>query len=133
MDTIKARKRVKRHLRRRGEDCDFEITPQFVMFWWRVLNNAVFGGILDAPKRIEIRNFRDCYGWCKGYKRNNDVVIGMCRDFEDRKQFLTILVHEMVHSYEHQHTGKMSHGKGFTEWEGRIKRNTGLTLTEFID
>jgi len=103
------------------------------MFWWHLLNVAVFDGILVAPKRIEIRTFRYCLGWCKGLKRKGKTILGISDDCFDRKEFLTVLVHEMVHAYEHQEIGKMSHGKTFYEWKSRIKRNTGLSLNEYID
>ena len=98
-----------------------------------MLNVAVFDGILVPPKRVEIRTFRDCLGWCKGLKRNGRVVIGISDDCFDKKMFLTVLAHEMVHAYEHQELNKMSHGKTFYDWEGRIKRNVGLPLNEYVD
>lgn len=133
MDKIKARRRIKKHVRERGGRCDFEVTPQFVLFWWHKLNSAVFDNKLTPPKKIEIRNFRDCWGWCKTYKTKPDIVLGITSDMWDRKTFLTVLVHEMVHQHEHQTYKKMSHGQNFYYWQDKIKRNIGLSLSEYVD
>ena len=133
MDKIKARRKIKKHVKERGEFADFEVTPQFVLFWWHKLNSAVFDNKLSPPTSIEIRNFRDCWGWCKTYKRKPDIVIGITSDMWDRKTFLTVLVHEMVHQWEYETHGRMSHGKNFYGWRDRIKRNIGLPLDEYVD
>ena len=98
-----------------------------------MLNVAVFDSILSPPKRVEIRTFRDCLGWCKGLKRKGRVVIGISDNCFDKKLFLTVLVHEMVHAYEHQELNKMSHGKTFYEWAPKIKSRANLKLSEYID
>jgi len=130
---IKAQQRIKKHIRKRGEACDFELTPEFALYWWHQLNNAIFDNQLKPPVRFVIRNFRDCVGWCKPLKRNSNVVVGLYREMWDRKYFLTILVHEMVHSYEYQEHGYMSHGDNFYKWAPKIKRTIGLQLSEFVD
>lgn len=133
MDRIKARQRIKRHVKERGETSDFEVTPQLVLFWWHKLNSAVFNNELIPPKDIEIRKFRDCWGWCKTYQTKPDIILGITSDMWDRKTFLTVLVHEMVHMWEHETFGKMSHGQNFYFWQEKIKRNIGLQLNEYVD
>jgi len=133
VDKIKARRKIKKHVRERGEYTDFDVTPQFVLFWWHKLNSAVFNNKLTTPKNIEIRNFRDCWGWCKTYKTKPDIVLGITSNMWDRKTFLTVLVHEMVHQWEHETYGRMSHGQNFHQWRDRIKRDIGLSLDEYVD
>lgn len=133
MDKIKARQRIRKHVKEKGRSADFDVTPQFVLFWWHKLNAAVFNNALQPPRNIEIRNFRDCLGWCKSHRKNKPYVsLGIYREMPDRKVFLTVLVHEMVHQWEHQNIGKMSHGQNFYMWKGRIKRNIGLDLDEYV-
>lgn len=131
--TIAARKRIKSHLKKRGEEL-LDVTPSFVLHWWHLLNHAVFRGILYPPKKIECRNFRDgSFGWTSPVPRTNDVVMGIRREMEDRKQFVTVLAHEMVHQYEWVYHRRMSHGQNFYEWAPLIKRELNLTLSEYID
>ena len=134
---IQARQRIKKHLKKRGEDL-LEVTPELVMYWWHVLNNALFYGILIPPKKIHCRNFRDgtrgwiTYGWCSS-KSPDKVEIGIRRELEDRKQFMVVLVHEMVHQYELTTIGEMGHGETFYEWAPMIKRVLNLPLSEYVE
>lgn len=131
--TIAARKRIKTHLRNRGEEL-LDVTPTFVLHWWHQLNHAVFRGILQPPKRIECRNFHDgSYGWTSPVPKTYDVIMGIRRQLEDRNQFVTVLVHEMVHQYEWVYYRRMSHGQNFYEWAPLIKRELNLSLSEYID
>lgn len=133
-DRILIRKRIRKHIDAKGEACDFEITYSFIMHWWHQMNKAVFNGELPLPKDIIIRNFRDdSYGYCESTKDKESYILGFRREYEDRKTFLTCLVHEMVHSYEQVFHGKMSHGKTFYEWENKVKWRIGLPLGEYID
>lgn len=129
MDKIEARRKIKTHVRERGKDNNLVVTPTLVLFWWHLLNKAVFGGILTPPKRIEIKKFHDCYGWCSGYKRHRRVAMGIRSNINDRKLFLTVLIHEMIHQWEHETYGIMTHGQTFFEWQGKVKRHLGLELS----
>lgn len=134
---IQARRRIKKHLKIKGDDM-LEVTPALVLYWWHVLNNALFYGILNPPSKIHCRNFRSesegwvTYGWCMP-DNYNTVEIGIRRQFDNRKQFLITLTHEMVHQYEMETLGKMSHGQSFYEWEPTIKRLLNLPLTEYVE
>ncbi len=132
---IEARKRIRSHLRKKGDDyC--EVTDTLILYWWHQLNYTIFDGILTPPRKIEIRNFHEgVYGWCKpfGRKNNGTVCIGIRREVDNRHTFLTTLVHEMVHQYQWEHERKMSHGKTFYRWADHLKRTVGLPLDEYVD
>lgn len=131
--TIAARKRIKTHLNKRGAD-GIDITPSFALYWWYQLNVAVFWGILYPPKKIICKNFRDgSFGWTSPVTGSYDVEMGIRREMEDRRQFLTVLVHEMVHQYEWVYHRKMTHGQSFYEWAPLIKRELNLPLSQYID
>ncbi len=128
-----ARKKIKSHLARRGDEYNFEVTPHLVLYWWRICNKALFHGILPIPKNVIIKNFQqEVYGYCEGDHDGDDVVLGIRWGVDTRRCFLTVLVHEMVHQWEHVNIGKMSHGKNFYAWEKRVKRYLGLNLNEYI-
>ena len=132
MDKIQARAKIKAHIKKKGLEEDFVVTETLVMHWWHWLNKAIFDDVLTPPKRIEIRKFHGCLGWCKPLKRNRQVVLGISSGCYDRKTLLTVLSHEMVHTWEHQELGKMSHGYSFYGWQKRIKTRVNLELNEFI-
>jgi len=141
MKNLDRRKRIKAHIKRKGENCDFEITETFALYWWHHFNDVIFDGALRPPVRFEIRNFRDCGGWCRPHNWNNikdrRVVIGLLRDYWDRKTFLTVLAHEMVHQWEWEVLAdwnpKVEHGGDFFSWKNKLKYRTGLPLDRFVD
>lgn len=135
MNRIEAKARIRKHLKSKGEEV-CEVTEPMVMFWWRLLNFAIFGGKLPEPKRIVLKNFHhETLGWCQpfGRKTQRDVAIGMRREYEDRSIFLTVLAHEMVHQYEWFSGKAMSHGKNFYYWEHKVKHAVGLPLNEYVE
>ena len=128
-----ARQRIKTHIRNKGEDL-LEITPTLVRYWWQALNIAIFDSILSPPVKIHCRNFRDgAYGWCMPYLGSNDIEMGIRRELEDRKQFLTVLAHESVHQYQWITERRISHGQSFYAWAPMLKRVLNLPLSEYID
>lgn len=129
------RARIKTHVRHKGENSDFDITETFCAYWWHMLNDAVFDGILTPPVRFELRNFRYDLGWCKPWRpnaSNRRVVIGISTDLYDRKMFLSVLAHEMVHQWEwevaKQWLPRYPHGATFFSWRTKLKSRVGLPL-----
>lgn len=132
MTSDEARRKIKQHIVRRGNEY-VHLTPHFVLYWWRICNKALFGGKLALPKNIIIKNFKDdVYGYCESGTSNPSVVLGIQAGIDSRRCFMTVLVHEMVHQWQHQEHGRMSHGKTFYAWESRVKRYLGLNLNEYI-
>ncbi len=131
------RRRVKRHIARRGEQNDFQLTEAFCMYWWRYLNEAVFDGKLTPPVRFELRRFKgETAGWCQPYCKTKQrrVRIGISTALPNRKTFLEILGHEMVHQWEWEikqewDDKKGDHGPNFYGWREALAKRAGLTLT----
>lgn len=131
MTRTEAQDKVRSHLTRRGKQF-VNVTEPLVRYWWRICNVALFGGKLYSPQQVIIKQFKDCYGYCKCISK--DVVhIGISSDVGTRKLFLTALVHEMVHQWEHQTYGRMGHGKRFYAWQRRVHTYLGLDLNIDID
>lgn len=137
-----ARAKIKDHIRKRGEEYCIDISKEMVVFWFRYLNAAIFNNKLEMPQSITV--FQPRYGedaalgYCR-YIKKDSYHMGICSEFDDRKTFLTVLVHEMVHLWQLQKRTsypfikRMTHGKSFYEWEDKIKRTIGLPLNEYID
>lgn len=129
------RSKIKQHVRSKGEKADFELTESFCLYWWHRLNEAVFDGMLTPPVRFELRNFRDSLGWCMPWRPNakkQRVIIGMSTDILERREFLCILAHEMVHQWEWEVANKwetnIAHGERFFSWRGKLRMRVGLPL-----
>lgn len=48
-------------------------------------------------------------------------------EFDNREMFIAVLAHEMVHQWEQQTYGRMTHGKNFFSWKEKFK-SLGLPL-----
>lgn len=121
-----ARKKVKRHLTKRGKE-QIIVTPRKIIYWWNVLNNAVFHGKLNKPIGIRLIRHHKTYAWAIPAK-NGAIRITFQPTMPSRKLFLMVLVHEMVHAWDHLHDRYMRHGKHFRQWEYKIERTTTLKL-----
>ena len=128
-----ARTFVKEHVKYRG-DQKVKTTEALVRYWWGVLNVAVFYGKLHKPVKINIKPMRkDFASASASSEKKGRVDIEIDEKFLSKWLFLTIVAHEMVHAWEHQHHTVMGHGKRFHAWKNRIKRTIGLDLKEEHD
>ena len=122
---IKARRKIKAHLRRRGSDCNFDITPSYVLYWWHWLNKAIFDEQLTPPNFIDVKDLdKDGYhAMCIAkweYSKKSPVILEINDYFEDKFFFITILAHEMVHQWEQKTYARMSHGSHFFQWKEKF-------------
>ena len=127
---IAARKRIVQHLRRRGHVADFKVTPILVMRWWNLLNEALFDQKLIPPKKIMVKAFRYDYGTCTPTAKRGIVKLSINSEFIDRKTFLAVLAHEMIHQWQWTEIGEMTHGQTFWQWEPTLKKTLNLPLYE---
>lgn len=100
------------------------------MRWWNLLNNALFDGKLIPPKKIIVKAFRNEHGWCNPLSKQGHVQLGINSEFHDRKEFITILAHEMIHQWQWTEVGEMTHGQTFWQWKPLLKRVFNIPLNE---
>lgn len=67
--------------------------------------------------------------------KRGKIVLGINSEFFDRKQFICVLVHEMVHQWEWANgtwsdNPESQHGKYFWQWKQPIKEILNLPLSE---
>ena len=127
------RTKIKQHIKIHGNEWT-EITPTFVTYWWHLSNYAIFDSKLTLPKKIHCRNFRDgSYGWCLPLF-DYTIELGIRRELNDRRTFLIVLIHEMVHQYDWEinKTKAPTHGKTFYSWAPLIKQIVNLPLNKYI-
>lgn len=128
MTHTEARAFLKEHVKYRGGE-ETIVTEQLVRYWWSVLNVAVFYGKLSKPIKVETKQLKGSFGEAEvNTKHKGRINIRLQNKFLSKCLFLTVLLHEMVHAWEHQHHTVMGHGKRFYAWKNRIKRTTGLDL-----
>lgn len=103
---------------------------------YTAVNNAVFNGVLTMPK-IVVRDYtkKNFWGECEGWQRGSrwgehyTVVIRIEKHFPNLKKLIATVAHEMVHQYEWEYHGVMTHGTTtFFAWEEKL-RSKGIRLS----
>ena len=99
--------------------------------WFHILNEQIFGNKLPEfakikVKRLTHKNAHAFYVyWPK--KDNIEPELEMDKVYKDEKFFVEILVHEMIHHFQHSYNEPLGHGPSFTAWSDNLKLK-GLTL-----
>jgi len=114
----KCKKRIKRASH--DDSTVIEVTERKVQFWFNVINTAIFNNRLPKFHEIEIGSFKDFHAMCEC----DDVTytLKIKSKFENRKRFVEVIVHEMIHLHEWVEYQKMTHGKDFFEWKNKLKK-----------
>lgn len=103
-----------------------------VRLWWNLLNRAVFDDKLPKVADIALVQHRKEYAWAIPHDKGR-IKLTIQPRFDTRRLFLMVLIHEMVHAWEHYKDFDMSHGQKFLKWKNKIKTATNLDLKEFPD
>lgn len=130
-DRQTARKLIKNHVKNRG-DQPIVLTDRLVRYWYTALNIAVFNGILPQLADVFFVRHKKAFAWAHG-KEKGRTALSFQPKFASRTLFLKVLVHEMVHVWEHFNDRQMTHGPQFHKWKGPILRRTTLPLETKLD
>ena len=114
----------------------FIATNEHAHMVWHALNHAVFGGVLEFPDKIVVQNRKkwdfwgECEGWQRVHRRGEHYtkVIRIRKTLPSAKKFIEIMAHEMVHQYEWERQGIMTHGKNFFAWKDKLAEK-GIPLS----
>lgn len=97
--------------------------------WFIILNEQIFGNKL--PKFNEVRVGRPkrvhaLFLYWPGDKEKGSSLV-MTKVFENKKLFVEILTHEMIHLFQHTFDEPLGHGPSFRVWSDNLKLK-GLKL-----
>lgn len=87
----------------------------------------MFGGKLPALAEVSFVRHKGEYAWAYPVDGGR-IKLTLQPTFTSRLLFLMVLVHEMVHNWEHFKGKTMTHGPQFYAWRDRITKATGLEL-----
>jgi len=119
-----------------GRNAPLVVTTQMVEDIYDAINSAVFSNMLTRPK-IVVRDYskKNMWGECEGWQRGSrwgphyTVVIRIEKQFPNLKKLIAAIAHEMVHQYEWDYHGVMTHGTStFFAWEEKL-RSKGIRLS----
>ena len=117
------------HANELGNYAPIHVTKDMVEGIYDALNRSVFSGALTRPK-IVVRDYskKGMWGECEGWQRGSrwgehyTKVIRIERNFPNLKKLIQVVAHEMVHQWEWEYHGVMTHGeKTFLIWKDDLK------------
>ena len=99
--------------------------------WFNILNEQIFGGLLEPVDKIFISNHKGYDAYALYYfnhkKRGQPSEISFCKTFACEKMFVEVLAHEMIHHFQYSNDEQLGHGPSFTAWRDNFKLK-GLNL-----
>lgn len=113
----------------KSDDEKFRPTVEDVREWFDILNEQVFGNKLQPIDEIRIKKLGDFHAlfhyWSK--KEQYEPELSMNKVFKNKKLFVEILAHEMIHYFQYSYDEPLGHGPTFWAWSDNLKLK-GLTL-----
>ena len=97
--------------------------------WFVILNEQIFGNKLPQFNEIRVgrpRKVHALFLYWPGEKERGSKLV-MTKVFENKKQFVEILTHEMIHLFQHTFDEPLGHGPSFRVWDDNLKLK-GLKL-----
>lgn len=105
----------------------FLVTDRKVIVWFNIFNQAIFNEGLPRFHQLKLIESKiPYYGMCE-ITSDEEYVLELQEKFPNKKLFLEILIHEMIHLHDFLKYGKMSHGSKFLKWR-KILNRFGLEL-----
>lgn len=111
------------------ENKKFRPTVEDVEEWFHILNEQIFGNKLPQTK-LSVKRLKTGFHALYFYHKksvNTDTEIQMNCSFDNKKLFVEILTHEMIHHFQHSYDEPLGHGPTFMAWRDNLKLK-GLTL-----
>lgn len=97
---------------------------RYLRYWHTRYNRLVFGGELPTPTLVIADLLGEAAGYCEATTPAT-ITIHLALT---RKEARSILLHEMVHQWQHLNGLPMDHGRSFKQWETPCELLTGLRL-----
>ena len=110
----------------------YRLTIESAWEWYHILNEQIFGGLLEPVDKIFISNHKtygDVYALYHydDAERGRPAKISFCKTFDDEKHFVEILAHEMIHHFQYSYDEPLGHGPSFMAWRDNFNLK-GLNL-----
>jgi hypothetical protein len=111
----------------------YKPTRESAWEWFNILNEQIFSNKLTPVDDITISNHKgdDVYAYYYYYTKDDpkhgETSISLLRKFKNEKFFVEILIHEMIHHFQHLYDEPSGHGPSFLAWRDNLKLR-GLKL-----
>lgn len=95
---------------------------RFLRYWHSRYNKLVFDGKLSKPAIVLAEYQPDWVGACEVDKTTSIYIA----PYLTREEARRVLLHEMIHQWQHEHKLPMNHGMSFKQWETPCHLLSGL-------
>ena len=98
--------------------------------WFDILNEQLFGNKLQRFHKIYVKRHKDAHAYFNfwtGKDKDRPPELSMDKIFLNKKMFIEILAHEMIHLFQYQFKEPLGHGPSFWVWRDNFKLK-GLKL-----
>ena len=93
--------------------------------WFNILNEQVFSNKLQPVTKLRIKKLEHMYGFygyfSKRHKKYGKTQITLTTSFPNKKIFVEILAHEMIHHFQNSYNEPVAHGPSFVCWRDNFK------------
>jgi hypothetical protein len=120
----KCRVKIKKAIK---DDSRVEVTERKVQLWFNIINLVIFKNELPKFTEIEIFDSDRYHAICECDDANEKYKLLIFHTFKNKKKFVEVIVHEMIHLHDFIIYGEMAHGKRFFQWRDKLKKY-GLEL-----
>ena len=135
-DYFQNRRKLQKELKH--DRIEFKPTLKDIKEWIFILNQQFFDFKLPPFNRITIDDQKELNGhhaffyyWPRNSKNYPETELSMNEVFADKKTFVEILAHEMVHHFQHMHGEPLGHGPTFMAWQDNFALK-GLRLKKVM-
>lgn len=105
------------------ESPKFRPNVEDVEQWFTILNEQMFGNKLQPFGKITFKRSRHFHALFHYFPRkdNKPTELEIDRIFDNKKFFVEILAHEMIHLFQYQYKEPLGHGPSFWVWDENFK------------
>lgn len=112
----------------------YRATRKELDIWFKKLNQEVFSNKLKNFRKIKFTEMRTCWAitngvvvWSKHSTKKKQILhtdLVLRRTFPNKKTFIEVVAHEMVHHYQWCFGDRTDvHGKTFLEWKEPLEKH----------
>ena len=106
----------------------YKPTPRSCKKWFNILNQQLFGNKLPPVNEMHVTFLWDDHGNYTYYSPKDPLYprtkITLDDIFINKKVFVEVLAHEMIHHFQFIHYEPMGHGPTFEAWRDNLDRKS---------
>lgn len=115
------------------DDIKFKPKVEDIEQWFKIINEEFFDCKLPPIDKIRINSDQNYHALYQCKKRDGDKItkLTMDKSFKDKKTFVEVLAHEMIHHFQFHFDEPLGHGPSFWAWKDNLILK-GLKLKKVI-